>query len=173
MKKSIFIIPIILAIAGVVIFTYTQTNFIQIPVAPNQDKIPHATTCDESLWEHVYHPDRLQVIDPCITVSGIIEDFKAEDDGDSHIRLKLDSQYSDLINEVNTAFQHGDIVVEVICQNPISQENAMQACQNYSNKVFVPSLEGTHVKVTGSYVLDKQHGGWAEIHPVTRIEIIG
>ena len=171
MRKPI-VVAIIVAIVGIAVFTYTQTNVLQIPVAPNQNNIPRATTCDKSLWEHVYHPDRLQVIDPCITVSGVIEDFKAEKDGDSHIRLKLDSQYSDLINDVNVAFQHGDLVVEVICQNPVYQEDAMQACQNYSNQVFVPPVEGTHVKVTGSYVLDKQHGDWAEIHPVTRIEVI-
>ena len=30
------------------------------------------TLCDLSLWDHVYHPDRLEVIDDCITVTGII-----------------------------------------------------------------------------------------------------
>ncbi len=172
MKKSIFIIPIILAIAGIVIFIYTQTNFIQLPVAPNQDKIPHATTCNESLWDHVYHPDRLQVIDPCITVSGIIDSISTEKDADYHIQLNLDSEYADLINEVNRAFQHGDIVLEPICENPVEQTDAIDACSNFNYTVNVPPV-GTHVKVTGSYVLDKQHGGWAEIHPVTRIEIIG
>jgi hypothetical protein len=28
------------------------------------------------------------------------------------------------------------------------------------------------VEITGSYVLDKEHGEWAEIHPVTSITSI-
>jgi len=46
--------------------------------------------CDQSLWNHVYYPSRLQVVDPCKTVSGIIESKKVEKDGDYHIRLKAD-----------------------------------------------------------------------------------
>jgi len=26
---------------------------------------------------------------------------------------------------------------------------------------------GSHVQVTGSYVKDKEHGEWTEIHPIT------
>ena len=39
---------------------------------------------------NVYYPSRLQVVDPCKTVSGIIESKKVEKDGDYHIRLKAD-----------------------------------------------------------------------------------
>jgi hypothetical protein len=46
--------------------------------------------CDQSLWNHVYYPSDLQVVDPCKTVSGIIESKKVEKDGDYHIRLKAD-----------------------------------------------------------------------------------
>lgn len=32
--------------------------------------------------------------------------------------------------------------------------------------------KGSHVTVTGSHVLDLEHQSWAEIHPVTSIEVI-
>ena len=57
--------------------------------------------CDESLWDHVYNPSRLQIVDSCITITGTIDSIRAEKDGDLHIRLSVDSQYSYLINQAN------------------------------------------------------------------------
>ena len=45
------------------------------------------------------------------------------------------------------------------------------ACQDFHQNIEVPPV-GTHVELTGSYVLDKEHGNWAEIHPVTSITTI-
>ena len=41
--------------------------------------------CDDSLWNHVYNPSRLQIVDKCITVTGIIDSIRSEQDGDLHI----------------------------------------------------------------------------------------
>jgi hypothetical protein len=125
--------------------------------------------CDQSLWDHVYNPSRLQVIDSCKTVTGIIDSIRTEADGDFHIRLKLDSQFSNLINSANIKGQHGDMVVEPICINPVTQADAISSCQNFRQNIGIPPV-GSHVEITGSYVLDRQHGGWAEIHPVTSIK---
>jgi hypothetical protein len=76
-----------------------------------------------------------------------------------------------MTNDANVSSQYGDLVAEVICQNPVEQADAVDACSDFNYTVNVPPV-GTHVKVTGSYVLDLQHGGWAEIHPVTSIEEI-
>jgi hypothetical protein len=127
-----------------------------------------ANDCDQSLWGHVYNPSRLQIIDSCKSVTGIIDSIRSEADGDFHIRLKLDSQFSNLINSANIKGQHGEIVVEPICINPVTQADAISSCQNFRQNISIPRV-GTHVEVTGSYVLDKEHGGWAEIHPVTSI----
>src|SRR5437899_7890589 len=51
--------------------------------------------------EHVYHPDRLQLRNPCMTVTGSVEAVIAEADGDYHIRLRLDSQFADLLHAGN------------------------------------------------------------------------
>jgi hypothetical protein len=126
-------------------------------------------SCDQSLWNHVYNPSRLQVIDSCKTVTGTIESIRTEADGDFHIRLKLDSQFSNLINSANIKGQYGDMVVEPICINPVTQADAISACQNFHQNISIPPV-GTHVEIIGSYVLDREHGGWAEIHPVTSIK---
>jgi hypothetical protein len=65
--------------------------------------------------------------------------------------------------------QLGDLVVEPICQHSITQADAIPpACSNFHQDINIPEV-GSHVNVTGSYVLDKEHDGWAEIHPVTSI----
>ena len=124
--------------------------------------------CDETLWNHVYNPERLQIVDRCKTVTGIIESKKPEADGDFHIRLKLIPQFSNLINSANVKGQLGDMVVEPVCQKAITQLDAISACFNFHQNIDIPMI-GSRVNVTGSYVLDKEHSGWAEIHPVTSI----
>ena len=125
--------------------------------------------CDESLWDHVYNPNRLQIVDSCITITGTIDSIRAEKDGDLHIRLSVDSQYSYLINQANKDNQFGDLVLEPICVREVTQASAIAACQNFRQAIDIPPV-GTHVKVTGSYVLDHEHNDWAEIHPITSIE---
>ena len=124
--------------------------------------------CDQSLWNHIYNPQRLQVVESCKTVTGIIESKRVEADGDYHIRLKLDPQYANLVNQANVNGQLGDLVVEPICMNPVTQLDAISACQDFHQNIDIPEVD-THIQVTGSYVLDKEHGKWAEIHPVTSI----
>jgi hypothetical protein len=126
-----------------------------------------SNSCDQSLWDHIYHPSRLQVNDPCITVTGTIQSIRTEKDGDLHIRLKLDPEFTNLLNDRNVAGQFGNLVVEPVCQGTVIQPDAMAACQNFHQDINVPSV-GTHVTLTGAYVLDLQHG-WMEIHPVTSI----
>ena len=69
--------------------------------------------CDQSLWKHVYNPQRLQVVDPCKTVSGITESKTVQPDGDYHIRLKLDPHFANLVNGANIKSQFGDLVLSL------------------------------------------------------------
>ncbi len=124
-------------------------------------------TCDQTLWSHVYKSDRLKILNDCMVVSGIIDAIKMENDGDYHIRLKLDSQYANLVNQKNIELLHGDLVLEPVCENPVLDPDAQEACRNFYGNIGVPPV-GTHVYVSGSYVLDQTHG-WTEIHPVTSI----
>jgi hypothetical protein len=137
--------------------------------------------CDYSLWSHVYAgdprrfsrpQDRLQVIQDCVSVTGTIDSARKEKDGDFHIRLRLDPQYSSMVNAKNGSGQHGALVVEPVCMNPVTQADTKKehVCDGFSQHVYTPNMLGNHVRVTGAYVTDMEHG-WTEIHPVTSITI--
>jgi hypothetical protein len=147
--------------------TIDNANLSETPFASSLTKSV-SNGCDNTLWRHVYNPTRLQVVSPCKSVLGVIESKRVERDGDYHIRIKPDAQFSNLINNANIKNQFGDLVVEPICVNPVTQLDAISACQNFHQRVNIPPI-GSHVNITGSYVLDKEHGNWAEIHPVTSI----
>src|SRR5213594_1443543 len=127
-------------------------------------------TDPDGINSHVYHPARLTLVKSCITASGIADRVIQENDGDLHIRLRLDTAYSSLTNSANDQYQYGDLVVEIICVNPASQADAQPSCQNYTNNIPIPR-EGQHITVSGPYVLDTQHYDWAEIHPVYSLKI--
>lgn len=109
-----------------------------------------------SISSHVYNPYRLQIVKSCTTASGRVDQLIEEDDGDIHLRLNLDSAYSNLTNSANDQYQYGDLVVEIICVNLPGQTDAIPACQNYANQIPVPSV-GQHITITGPYVLDTDH----------------
>ncbi len=132
-----------------------------------------APNCSDpaNINSHVYNPDRLQLVNTCIVASGTVDALRPEVDGDYHVILRLDSAYSNLTNAANNQYQNGDLVVEIICANlPITQTDAVSACQNYTNHMKVPAA-GQHINVSGPYVLDNNHYGWAEIHPVYSLTI--
>jgi hypothetical protein len=133
---------------------------------------------------HVYNPGRLTVIDPanpCLSVTGTIDFIRSEADGDQHIGLKLDPQYAGYVNSCNSTCaggaEHGDLVVEPVCMTRnITQQDAISACTEqdgttpYVNSIIIPSV-GTHVRMTGAYVLDTVHG-WNELHPLMSVEVL-
>jgi hypothetical protein len=118
---------------------------------------------------HIYNPDRLVVYKDCQTVSGIVDRVIVEADGDYHIRLGLDAPYQNLTNSVNESDQYGDLVLEIVCANTVTQTDAIDACQNYTNHIIVLQ-QGQHIIATGPYVLDTNHG-WIEIYPVYSLTI--
>ena len=81
--------------------------------------------------------------------------------------MSLDAAYGNLTNSANL---YGELVVEIVCVGQVTQSDAVSACQNYSNSIPVPG-PGEHISVSGPYVLDTEHGDWAEIHPVYQLAI--
>ncbi len=160
MKKNaltIFLVSIITSIPMEKVYSQNKTQF-------------NAGDCRAFLWEHVYDPSRLEIIDSCISVTGIISESKAEDDGDQHLLLSLDAGQDGLLTKKNFKKKGDDLVLELVCANHIKDKKAKKACKGFKNNISVPPV-GAHVKVTGSYVNDS-HNGWTEIHPVSKIEII-
>jgi hypothetical protein len=124
--------------------------------------------CDPSLWNHVYHPSRLQVRSECTVVAGSVQAVLNESDGDVHIRLGLDQANDTLLNDANRAEQDGDLVVEIVCVGPIPPD-LEGTCGGYRNAITIPTVHD-RVRVVGPYVLDTVHG-WMEIHPVSNLTI--
>ena len=115
---------------------------------------------------YIYHPDRLQVLLPCIRVTGMIASIKKEADGDLHIRLILDPLYANLLTAANVSNQHGDLVVEPICVNKPTQKDAVSTCKIDPDPFQPHLIVKMHVWMEGRYVLDNDHGRWAELHPL-------
>ncbi|HYW93437.1 MAG TPA: hypothetical protein VFA95_13420 [Gammaproteobacteria bacterium] len=106
-----------------------------------------------------------------MSVTGVVQAVRRERDGDDHILLRPDPAYTHLLDHGNIAHQHGDLVLEPVCEHRPTQRGAKPACRGFSSNVQVPPT-GSHVRVVGSYVLDADHG-WMEIHPVTSITAFG
>ena len=139
---------------------------------------PSQPACNHSLWKHVYHPQRLKILDPCLTVRGTLVDATAgkhkdgmrhEADGDTHGWLRVDPLQANLLDAGNRSDEGGNLVFEVVCKFFVKQPDAKRACRGYKNHVVIPPV-GTHACITGSLVQDQEHARWIEIHPVSRIE---
>jgi len=154
----------------------TGENNVGVVEHPGKESISNkqsqgpAIDCDTSLWKYVYNPDRLEVIAKCKTVVGVIEESNADEDGDQHMLLKLDNGQDELLTKRNRKKKDGDMVIEAVCANTVSLKKVGNTCQGYLNQIQIPKI-GQHVKVTGSLVIDS-HNGWAEIHPITKIEVV-
>jgi hypothetical protein len=81
--------------------------------------------------------------------------------------LRLDKGQENLLNSKNTKSKQGQLVLEIVCANRITEKKVGSTCNGYTNPINLPRV-GDHVKVSGSYVIDT-HNGWAEIHPVTKL----
>ncbi len=139
-----------------------------------------AATCDPTLWNHVYHPTRLIVKAACVTVTGTLVDatsgrqsdgVRHEADGDTHGWLQLDPQFQSLLNAGNRSAEGGNLVFEIICRYPVTQQDAKSACSGYTDRVQLPAV-GSHVSLTGTYVQDTFHAQWNEIHPVSSVRVV-
>lgn len=151
-------------------------NLINEQIVVNKSR----TQCDVSLWNHVYHSNRLTVNQQCICVTGTIVDatngrqldgVRREADGDAHGWLKVDSEFENLLNAGNLSAQDGNLVFEIICRYPVRQADAMAPCQGYSDQITLPPV-GSHVRILGTYVQDSIRNQWMEIHPVTSVKVV-
>lgn len=171
-------IPKIIVVTAIVLSTgcvsRAQKNINPINLSP-------AVPCDDTLWVHVYHPKRLKVRQACISVTGVTVDAtrgrekdgcRHEADGDGHCWLKLDAgQEGLLIPGNNASKQGGNLVFEPICRYTTTQADAVLACENWPGQKDPLPPVGSHVRITGAYIFDSQHGH-VEIHPVTKIEVL-
>ncbi len=171
---------------------YVWGNFVQVMAAaavplttiqlgPGVPGSASMVGCGHGLWKHVYHPSRLLVKQDCVTVTGILVDATAhqsrhqadgvrhEGDGDTHGWLKVDPQFATLINAGNVSDEEGNLVFELVCHYTVTQTDAKSACAGFADHTAIPPA-GAHVAITGTFVQEKNHQKWHEIHPVARIK---
>ena len=124
----------------------------------------------------MYHPDRLTVLQACITVAGVVVKVTRETDGDFHVNVNLDPPFAGLINDRNTSGEGGALVVEIVPADepgctPGQPPRPPTGTYDYGictgADETAPTV-GEHVSVTGPYVLDTAHG-WMEVHPAWSI----
>lgn len=127
-----------------------------------------AENCNADLWKHVYSPERLRIIEPCTAVEGRVVSVHRAADGDLHIGL--DPEQKSTLNLANVMHAQRHLIVEVVCDHAPRNEEAAGACAGYISQIAAPKT-GDHVRITGSYVTDRDNG-WNEIHPVSRIDSI-
>jgi hypothetical protein len=104
----------------------------------------------------------------CLRVSGVIDAIRQEADGDLHILLRLDAPYRRYLTPANQGEELGDLVVEPVCVHPVSQADAIAACAADPDPLQDLPHTGMRVWMEGRYVLDTDHGDWAELHPLYR-----
>ena len=110
----------------------------------------------------VYHPSRLQVVQPMVAREGIVATTPVhERDGDLTF---------DLEDRSHAARYH----VEIVCVFYPQFEAAREACSGYTNHVLIPH-RGDWIRVTGPLVRDLVHDAQyheLEIHPAVTIDIL-
>jgi len=151
---------------AVVILIVIAAFLLKLRYPGKAQTILSSTDCKAELWNHVYEKERLRVRQECVAIEGRVVSMDRSSDGDLHIGLDADDRA--VLNFVNVVHNHGELVVEVICEHPPDREAAKSGCVGFQSQVPLPSV-GERVRVVGAYVTDLDQG-WNEIHPVTRIE---
>lgn len=123
---------------------------------------------------YVYQPTRLQVLRACVRITGTVQEIERDGvDGDITLLVRLDPPYDTLLTARNHEAQHGYLVVEPVCMLQPLVPGAISLCASdpapYAGPM--PSI-GTHVWMEGRYVLDLNHGAWAELHPLYRAGLL-
>jgi hypothetical protein len=155
----------------------TLSNNIVVP----DDTAFKSNECDGSLDKFVPNPFIKSIgstrflVQDCVTVVGKVTwTHYINTDGDANFNIKLDSKYSSLLTPANNSptFK-GALHVEVVCQGPNKSKDPIKVdqCKNpkYDGPKFRLPKVGTRVQVTGTYLLDINEGGHAEVHPAYKI----
>ena len=107
----------------------------------------------------------------CLRVTGSVVRVLSEADGDEHIRVEPDPQFASLLQPANlnqAGCANGCLVVEPVCVGAVTQSDAVATCARDHDSLTALPQVGQHVWIEGQSVLDMDHGGWWELHPLYR-----
>jgi hypothetical protein len=136
---------------------------------------PGAVCAPTDQDRYVYQPTRLKVLQACVYITGTVEEVERDGvDGDITLLVRPDPPYERLLTDRNREAQHGDLVVEPVCLLQPLQPAAISLCASDPAPYTRPlPPAGKHVWMEGRYVLDLNHGSWAELHPLYRAGVLG
>ena len=113
--------------------------------------------------------ERLQILSPCIRLSGVVKQFYISyDDGDAIMQLALDSSFQS--DRLLWPGNQGAMQIEAVCYTTQRQNGSTEALDICAKNLHplrdLPSV-GQHVWMEGRWVLDRNHAH-AELHPLYR-----
>ncbi|MCE4599697.1 MAG: hypothetical protein F7C81_05820 [Desulfurococcales archaeon] len=120
--------------------------------------------CPETInvFEDTYSPQRLRIIDSCETIVGVVRGPPTiSGDGDYVFDLKLEDDYKHMLSLGNLILRSSTLHIEVV---PADHDEVLKSIGGV--------CPGDKVRVTGVFVVDTDHGMWAEIHPAYRVDVI-
>lgn len=156
-------------------FASTLVSCGQVPSVTSPASLPRADCAATNQDRYVYDPNRLQVVQSCVRVTGRIDAVRASSDGDSVILLHLDAPYQHLLTSGNfeAGEEQGDLGVEAVCALPPAEPIVFALCANDPDPVTGPYPPiGAHVWMEGRYILDLNHEAHAELHPLYRFGVL-
>ena len=123
-------------------------------------------TCDPVLWDPVYRKDdRLKVLSACEVGVVTVTTANLERDGDADILGEPDAPFRRLLGPGNDKEANGKLVIEIPCQGPISQADAMGTCDGFKGARINPPLRvGERIAAAAHWVEDKNHSSQRELH---------
>jgi len=121
--------------------------------------------CDAVLWDPVYRQDRLKVLSSCETTIATIASARIEPDGDADVLADPDAAYARLLGPGNEKEAAGKLVIEIPCQGPVTQADAMGTCNGFKGTRLSPPLAaGERIVAAAHWVEDRNHGNQRELH---------
>jgi len=71
-------------------------------------------------------------LDPSISVTGTVVEIRKKADSDIHNLFALDQTVRIAPEREDISRQHGDLILEPICQGKVRQADAVEACGAYT-----------------------------------------
>jgi hypothetical protein len=136
------------------------------------------TACDPNPRAGVHGPDRLKVVTPCATFQGTVNEAPVKNpDGDVSFQASPDPGYASFLNAQNR--REGGLHIEIVPRDqpgctpgqPVHAGDVPDLGTCSGRDVVAPAV-GAHVRIVGSWVLDRNNG-WFEIHPTWSIQPAG
>jgi hypothetical protein len=118
---------------------------------------------------NVRDPSRLRIVSRCATASGVVRGGDQQHDDDMDVFLAPDKGSAKLLNDRNRRYTRNALLLEIVpADQPGCRPGRPVRFGTCTGANLRAPKAGTHVTVTGPFVLDRGHG-WMEIHPVWRI----